>query len=85
MMRAMQSRNPIVTDIRGLGLALGIEIGDDSADRILYRALSNGLSFKVSAGNILTLTPPLIITREELEEAFQIVESAIGQVARADS
>ena len=81
----MQSRNPIVTDIRGLGLALGIEIGDDSADRILYRALSNGLSFKVSAGNILTLTPPLIITREELEEAFQIVESAIGQVARADS
>jgi 4-aminobutyrate aminotransferase-like enzyme len=33
----------------------------------------------------LTLTPPLIITREELEEAFQIVESAIGQVARADS
>ncbi|MFM1559751.1 MAG: hypothetical protein ACKJSK_10600, partial [Roseibacillus sp.] len=66
-------------------LALGIEIGDDSADRILYRALSNGLSFKVSAGNILTLTTPLIITGEELEEAFQIVESAIGQVARADS
>ncbi len=54
-------------------------------ERILYRALSNGLSFKVSAGIILTLTTPLIITREELEEAFQIVESAIGQVARADS
>ena len=77
-MSALKARHPVVADTRGLGLALAMEVGDDSAERILYDCLSNGLSFKISAGNILTLTPPLIITSEQLAEAFHILESAIG-------
>ena len=78
IMAAVKSRHSVVADIRGLGLALAMEIRDDSADSILYHCLSNGLSFKVSAGNVLTLTPPLVITSEQLTEAFQIVESALS-------
>ena len=36
----------------------------------MYRCLTNGLSFKVGGGNVLTLCPPLTITREELDAAF---------------
>ena len=36
-----------------------------------------GLSFKISAGNVLTLSPPLIIDREDLDRALAIVERAV--------
>ena len=76
-MQAIQQRHSVVTDVRGLGLALAMEVETDRAEAILYRCLSNGLSFKISSGNVLTLTPPLTITREQLADAFAIIESAL--------
>mgnify|MGYP001791643506 CR=1 FL=1 len=78
--------NPIVGDIRGRGLMFGIEIvsdrdtrsqDPDRAEHILYRCLAEGLSFKVSAGNVLTLSPPLTISEDDLNQALTIVEDAI--------
>ena len=67
----------IVKEIRGLGLALAIEmIRPDISECILYECLSNGLSFKVSNGNVLTLTPPLTITDQEMDEAVFIIKRA---------
>ena len=45
----------------------------------MYDCLKNGLSFKVSQGNVLQLSPPLTITREQLTEALQILENAISK------
>lgn len=39
-----------------------------------------GLSFKVSQGNVLTLTPPLIINEHELELAMDILEQSIQEI-----
>ena len=39
--------------------------------------LEGGLSFKISQGNVLTLSPPMVITRAELDRALDIVEQAI--------
>jgi len=75
-----------VGDVRIIGALCGIELVKDrktkekdleSAERVLYECLENGLSFKVSQGNVLTLAPPLIITEEELDRAMDIVESAL--------
>jgi 4-aminobutyrate aminotransferase len=49
----------------------------DRAERIYYRSLEAGLSFKISAGCVLTLSPPLTILREDLDRALTIVETAI--------
>jgi (R)-1-hydroxy-2-aminoethylphosphonate ammonia-lyase len=46
----------------------------------MYAALSRGLSFKLSMGNILTLTPALIITRKEMDRALDIIDVCIGEV-----
>ncbi|MAZ12555.1 MAG: aspartate aminotransferase family protein [Verrucomicrobiales bacterium] len=68
----------IVKEIRGLGLALAIEITrSDISEFILYECLSNGLSFKVSNGNVLTLTPPLTITNQEMNKAICIIKAAL--------
>ena len=82
---------PIVGDIRGRGLMFGVEIvtnretkelGHDLAEQIYYQCLEAGLSFKISQGCVLTLSPPLTIAHDDLERALDIVEAAItGQAA----
>jgi 4-aminobutyrate aminotransferase len=84
----MKEKYPLVGGGRGLGLLLGIELvkdrqtrepASDAAERVKYRALEKGLSFKVSMGNILTLTPPLTITREEMDRALDIIEECLAE------
>jgi 4-aminobutyrate aminotransferase len=83
---------PCIGDVRGRGLLFGVELVTDRdakspaaelAEEAFYSCLDAGLSFKVSAGNVLTLSPPMTITRAELDSALAIVERAIGQAARA--
>ena len=80
------SDSPIVGDIRGRGLMFGVEIVSDRdartpdperAEKIYYACLAEGLSFKISAGNVLTLSPPLTIPERNLSRALTIVETAI--------
>ena len=56
------------------------DIAEDIAEDIFYRALNAGLGFKVSQGNVLTLTPPLTIAEGELDRALDILEACIGEV-----
>jgi 4-aminobutyrate aminotransferase len=90
-LREAQRRLPLIGDVRGIGLLLGIELVDpasgaparDVADRVLYDCLANGLSFKVGQGNVLVLAPPLVISDGDLECALDIVEAAIARAAEA--
>lgn len=84
----LKSKHEIIGDVRGLGLMFGAELVKDrktrepareAADRIMYRSLSLGLSFKVSRGNFLTLTPPLTIEEIDLERAFVILARALSE------
>ncbi len=83
----MQSRLPLISDVRGMGLHLGIELrrdGEpavDEADAVLYHSLSHNLSYKIGAGNVLTLCPPMTINRGELDRALGIVELGIATVS----
>ena len=90
-LQAMKDRHPLIGDVRGLGLFLGIELvkdretrerASDEAEAVMYAALSRGLSFKTTMGNILTLTPPLIITRPEMDQALAILEECIADVEK---
>ncbi len=79
----LAARHTVIAEVRGIGLLMGIEIeapGGDSeklAEGILYAALEQGLSFKISMGSILTLTPPLTISMAELDSAIDILDAAI--------
>jgi 4-aminobutyrate aminotransferase len=47
----------------------------------MYHCLAHGLSFKVGQGNVLTLSPPLVISEADLDAALAILETAIATVA----
>ncbi|HEY6432281.1 MAG TPA: aspartate aminotransferase family protein [Acetobacteraceae bacterium] len=84
---SMKRVMPAIGDVRGRGLLIGIELvrgGSDKvpdealAEAVMYRALDRGLSFKVTMGNVLTLTPPLTVTEAEMMRGLDILEEAIG-------
>ena len=87
---AMKARYPLIGDVRGIGMLWAVELVTDriskhranqEAEAVLYECLNLGLSFKVSQGNVLQLSPPLIISDEQLEEALSILEQAIAKVS----
>ena len=82
----MKARLASIGDLRGRGLMMGVELvedreskspANDMAEAVYYRALDAGLSFKITMGNVLTLSPPLTISEEDLMAALDIVEEAI--------
>ncbi len=89
-LRETLGQSPIAGDIRGRGCMFGVEIvsdrdartpDPDRAERILYACLAEGLSFKLSAGNVLTLSPPMTIAETDLDRAMAIVETAVREAA----
>ncbi len=91
-MNEMKERHPLIGDVRGIGLFLGIELvkdrstherASDEAEAVMYAALSRGLSFKLTMGNIITLTPALIITKDEINKALDIIKECIAEVEKA--
>ena len=87
-LREMKARHPLVGDVRGLGLLMGVDlVADretkapalDAGEAVLYRALERGLSFKLSMGNVLTLTPPLTVTGAEMDAALDILDACLAE------
>ena len=89
-LRRMALSSPIIGDVRGRGLLLGVDVVSDKATRqpaeqlaeqIFYACMAHGLSFKVTHGSVLTLSPPLVIGEAELDRALAILERAIESAA----
>ncbi len=85
----LSDKYEIIGDVRGIGLLWGVELVEsrktkvkaiDAAEKVMYACLDQGLSFKVSAGNVLQLSPALTISREDLEKALRIVDKSLSIV-----
>ncbi len=84
---ALQERFPFVKAVRGEGLVYGVEIRDDvTANRCVLEAYygvgKTGVHFLGPlAGKVLRVSPPLTVTREELEAAFAILKTAWARIS----
>ena len=85
-LRDIQSRHPVMGDVRGLGLMVGIEFthadgstATDVAKAVIARCRASKLLL-LSCGtydNVVRWIPPLIVTREQIETALEIFERAL--------
>jgi 4-aminobutyrate aminotransferase len=91
-LRELRDRHPLIGDVRGLGLMLGLETVRDRATRapadlemakIVYRAFELGLIVFYGGiySNVMEITPPLIMTEAEVDEGVGLLDQAIGEVA----
>ena len=88
----LKAEHSTIGDVRGRGLLIGVELvlnkedktpANDLAEEVLYRCLSNGLSFKLTMGNVLTLTPPLIITKTQIDLSLRIISDSLKEAEQA--
>jgi len=78
---ALQAEHPIVADVRGLGLMIGIEFQTgQQAAAVAEACFRRGLIVLVCGDKAIRLSPPLVVTREEVDVALQVFEAAIAGV-----
>jgi 4-aminobutyrate aminotransferase len=87
--KEMQTRHPMIGDIRMWGLNGGIELvkdpetkepDNDAATKVIYYAFDHGVVIITLVGNILRFQPPLVISREQLNQALQVLDDAFTAV-----
>jgi 4-aminobutyrate aminotransferase len=84
-------QSPIVGDVRGKGLMIGVELVEDKeskksaaekAREVMVRSWKRGVAIVTCGVSTLRLAPPLTIQREMLDAALDVVEDVVNEVVR---
>ncbi len=75
----LKDRYDFVTEVRGRGLMLGMEMTVEGGDMVV-KALQRGLLINCTVGKVLRFVPPLTVTRSEIDEAIEILDGILAEV-----
>ena len=87
----LKEKNEIVGDIRGKGLMVGMEIVEDKESKkpapqkvteIMMRSWKRGVNVISCGASTIRIAPPLIITKELVDSALDIIEDTVRQVEK---
>ncbi len=87
-MAGMMDRHPLIGDVRGKGCLLGIELVSDRETKepaeaegqlVYQKAFAKGLAW-IPAGNVLRMSPPIIMDDHVALKAMDLIEEAIAEV-----
>jgi 4-aminobutyrate aminotransferase-like enzyme len=91
-LRELQKKNSLIGEVRGLGLMIGVELVKDAqktpataeAEAIRDACLRKGMLIGVGgvSGNVVRFQPPLVIMRQQLDQALAIFTEALQEVAQ---
>ncbi|MCX9010660.1 MAG: aspartate aminotransferase family protein [Candidatus Methanoperedens sp.] len=80
----MKDRYPVIGDVRGIGLMIGIElVGENKApaiqkrEKIIKQAVEEGLILLPAGDSVIRFVPPLIISKEEIDCGLEMFEKAL--------
>lgn len=85
-LRGLQQKRPMLTDVRGRGLMIGVEIARDSdstepwpelRDRVVVECFNRGVIIQGAGESAIRYSPPLIIDREQADFAVAVLDEAI--------
>jgi 4-aminobutyrate aminotransferase len=91
-LRELMERHPEVGEVRGKGMMIGMELvldratkapARDLAEAVVTRAFHNGLLLLTCGQSTVRFMPPLVATREQVDEAVAIVEASLREAASA--
>jgi 4-aminobutyrate aminotransferase len=87
----LKARSEIVGDVRGKGLMIGLEIVEDKKSKkpapekvkeIMMRSWKRGVAVITCGTSTIRIAPPLVITRELVDSALDIIEDTVKEVEK---
>jgi 4-aminobutyrate aminotransferase len=89
--RALQKKHPLVGDVRGLGLMIGIELvrnpqtkerAPEERNALVQAMFRRGVLVLGAGRNALRLAPPLLLTRDQADSVLAVMDEALTEVGR---
>ena len=90
-LRALQARYPLIGDVRGKGLMIGIELvrdhvtkerATDERNALVQAMFRRGVLILGAGRNALRLAPPLVLTKTQADEVLRVFGEALGEVSQ---
>ncbi len=87
--RALAGKHPLIGDVRGKGLMIGIELVRDRVtktraaaerDAVVEACFTRGMLVLGAGRNAVRLSPPLVLTRQQADTALEILDQALTEV-----
>jgi len=82
-LRALQTRQPAIAQVRGLGLMVAFDLTTDRAAEVVRGALQRGLILNNTGPRTIRMVPPLILTEAEVDEAVAIIAETLADLPAA--
>jgi 4-aminobutyrate aminotransferase len=88
---ALMEKHPIIGDVRGRGLMIGIELVRDrqtkerattERDRLVRECFTRGLLVLGAGRNAIRLSPPLVLTKPQADTAIEILDQALTAIGQ---
>ncbi len=90
-LQALQARHPLIGDVRGKGLMIGVELVRDRTtkeratterDRVVQEAFSRGMLILGAGRNAVRFSPPLVLTKAQADTAIRIFDECLTAVEK---
>lgn len=78
-LNTLKEKYDFITDVRGLGLLLGIELNFECGS-IVDKMRENGVLINCTAGNVLRIAPALIVTEEEIDVCVEKLDEVFSEI-----
>jgi 4-aminobutyrate aminotransferase len=91
VLKDLQKRHPLIGDVRGKGLMIGIELvrnrqtkerATTERDVIVDKMFAKGVLVLGAGRNAIRLSPPLVLTKDQANACIKALDEAIGEVER---
>ena len=89
--RALQKKHPLIGDVRGLGLMIGIELvrnpqtkerAPEERNALVQAMFRRGVLVLGAGKNALRLAPPLVLTKDQADSVLAVMDEALTEVGR---
>lgn len=77
-LRALKEKHTVIDHVRGIGLMIGIQLTRPGA-QIVAKCLEKGLRINCTHDTVIRFMPPMIVTKEQIDEAVAIFESVLSE------
>ena len=78
-LQEMKQRFPVIQDVRGKGLILGMELKMDGGN-IVKEMMGKGILINCTMGNVLRFLPPLIVKKEEIDQVVGVLKDILVRI-----